>query len=120
MPWYVTNRPRLALRVANFIESRFPDAEECTQVGDGVHETRVEYRRRYRARVFVRPHPDGVRWAIFMSLAAKTRFDAWREQIRAKRAAGTADPDEVEVDEQIPADVASLDPSWEATAQQIQ
>lgn len=113
MPFIIITKPKLALKVMNVIESRFPDAADCVDEGAGVTETRPEYRLRYRGRVTLRRHPDGVRIAIFMNTAAKTRFDAWRAQIQQKRAAGTADVDEIEVDD-MPPDVPALDATWDA------
>ncbi len=112
MPWIIIDKPKLALKVMNLIESRFPDAEQCVQAGDGVQETRPEYLFRYRGRVMLRQHPDGVRVGIWLNAAAYTRYQAWRAQLATKRAAGALDADEAEADA-FPPDVPALDASWD-------
>jgi ribosomal protein L34E len=108
----ISNRRRLLLRLANEIESRFPDAETCTQEGGGIHETRPEFLRKYK-RTALRDHPDGLRRALLMTPGARTRFQAIKTVIQQRRAAGGATQEEIEIDD-LPAE-AELDATWDAT-----
>lgn len=111
----LTNR-QLVIRIVNALERRFPDAEACTDEGEGIHETRDEFRWKCK-HVFVRFHLDGTQAALILDAGARSRLAAFRTAISPKIAAGTASQLETAV-YALPAET-TLDASWDAVAPPI-
>lgn len=107
----VLDRPRLAIRLAHLLEGTFADVADCVDVGGGIHETRAEYRRKF-LRCRIERHPDGVRFALILNAAAKTKYDAWKASVQTKILAGTATQDEIDWSA-LPA-ATTLDATWDA------
>jgi hypothetical protein len=102
-------RPRLLLRIARRLEVTFPDFGEVTDVGEGVHEDRAEFRailRRFRVHL----HEDGRVALEFLTAAARTRFQTLLSTLKAKLAADRTQDEQDVVD--LPAE-ETLDATWD-------